>query len=265
MTIRQPRAWLQVASGLVNIMHAEVVLSRMSMGSTFVVRMALDDASNPGLAFWSQETPLPASVVATNDLNSGQNKVLLQGQIDIVDVQLEQRIVLVQGSDLMSTFADTRSDQQFPNMTKSQVISTIVAKHGFVPHIDGTSDMAGKSYDGQDWAHITDNENELDVIQQIANSEGKIAFMVGQDFYFTDPGNVQGSTFPIVYTPPGQAQPPSMYGSTLRLLRNVQLGSVTSKAASFPSYDKQPYVGEAGENGADAGASNQGFDEKGFE
>ena len=53
-----------------------------------------------------------------------------------------------------------RSDENFANQPTSSVVSQIAAKHGFNLHVGSTSDMAGKTFNFQNYAF---------------NSEGRIA------------------------------------------------------------------------------------------
>lgn len=270
MPVRSPRAWLQLGTGRVNLLHAEVVLARYGMPSTFMVDMAVDDATNPGGMFWSQETPIPASVIGNNGDGTSGDKVMLVGNIDVVEVDWDTRKVTVHGSDMIGTMLDTRTDQHFPNMTPSQVVEQIAGKYGFNLHVDqSASDKAGTSYDGQDWSFNTDYENEWDAIQSLAQHEGKAAYLVGNDFYFTDPGNSSGDVYPIHYTPPEPGAPPSLNAMSLKTWRNLQMENFSAKVATFHPFEKKPFVGETQSGGAGGGGGGEsgasGFDESGFE
>lgn len=264
MTVRQPRAWLQVNGANVNILSCEVVKSRLAMASSFYAVMALDDPSNPGPQFWADAAPIPASIVATNGDGQSGTETLLMGTVDKVRIDWNKRTVIAEGSDKSYLFMDTRADQNFTNKTTSQVVSEFAAQHGFNLYVDGTTDMAGTTFDGQEYAHNADYENQWDVIQDMATRDGKVAFVVDNDFYYTDYGNIVGDTYQINYVPPTKQSYAEGNFVKLDTWRNVNLADINSTSATWNRSDKQAYVGTSGDN-SDGTESSEGFDEKGFE
>lgn len=262
MSVRSPRAWLQVdGHGLIDAVHIEVSISRTGIPGSYRAVMSLDHPSNPGEKFWSSASPIKAAVIASNGDGSSGLKALIRGDVTIVEVDWNVRSVVVQGNDAIGNMLDTRSDQLYPNMTASNIVSQIAGGHSLRLNVDATEQKAGTSYDGGDYAFLSDYENQWDVIQSLARSEGKIAFVNGDDFHFVDPGSAPGGAIQVVYEPPTIGGPPSLNGMTLRTWRNVPMANIAVKTTSYHPYDKQPYVGEYGtppSGTLDDGSSNFG-------
>jgi hypothetical protein len=240
--VRQPRAWLNG----INLLTCNVHLTRHQSASEFSATMALDDPSNPGAQYWSSATPIAATITATNGDGSGENTLII-GYIDKVNVDFHTRIVDVHGLDRTMEMTTTRSDENFANQPTSGVVSQIAAKHGFNLNVSGTSDMAGKTFDFQNYAFNSDNESEWDVLVSMAQRDGNVVYVSGNDLHYVSPGNTDGSSVSINYVPPTPASYASGNFVTLRCTRDVPISEgASSLVPSWQTNQKEPSTGQSG-------------------
>lgn len=240
-TVRQPRAWVSCAGGLVNVIECEVTLVRGSgTGSTFAATMALDESSNPGAAFWSDTAPLPVSIVATDGSNSD---TLINGNVTEVELDLKARVVHIRGLDKTEDFIANRTDKKWENTPISAVVSEIAGYHGVGPFIDGGTDMAGLTYDGQNYTLLSDYESDWDIIQHLAEQAGKIAFIDRDQLFFVNPGEPNFGSYTVTYSPPSAENPEeSNTAIELHCRRDIQIGEgVTGQFATWDTRQQQPY------------------------
>jgi hypothetical protein len=240
--VRQPRAWLNG----INLLTCHVQLTRWQSASEFTATMALDDPSNPGAEYWSSASPIQATITATNGDGSGEGTLII-GWVDKVHVDFHTRIVEVHGLDRTMEMTTTRSDENFANQPTSGVVAQIAAQHGFVPNITSTSDMAGKTFDFQNYAFNSDNGSEWDVLVSMAQRDGNVVFVSGNNLYYEPPGSTNGGGVTINYVPPT----PQSYASgnfvALRCTRDVPISEgVSTLVPSWQTNQKQPSVGQSG-------------------
>jgi phage protein D len=256
--VRQPRAWLNVGGNNVRLTACTVYLNSYQQASLFTAEMALDDPTNPGAPFWAGQSGLiTAEVVADNGDGSGQG-VLITGSIDRASVNFRTRTVSVEGSDRTSEMIRTRSDEKFANQTPSEIVQTIAQRHGFTAHVDSTSDMAGKTFDFAEYAFNSSLQNDWDTLVALAEREGKVVYVIGNDLYFTTAGSAAGGSVNVSYTPPT----PQSYAAgnfiELKCLIDYELATADSKVASWHTNKKAPVVGEQTITGGGGGAPGAG-------
>lgn len=245
-TVRQPRAWVSCGGGMVNVIECTVTLVRSSgSGSHYEATMALDEASNPGAAFWSSGS-LTASIIGTN--GDGGTSTLITGPVIEVEVDFYERVVRIQGTDNTQSAATTRTDQNYTNQQTTDVVNQIAARHGWTVQSDGGGSMAGRTFDGQNYSYITNNDSDWDAIQACAAQDGKIAFLDGQNtLYYITPGDLNNGTYEVVYTPPT----PETYetSNVIKLVchRDPEIdGGVTAQVTSWDTRQQQPYNVQTG-------------------
>jgi phage protein D len=244
-TVRRPRAWLVIGNGTpINLLECEVHLVRLGQASTFSVSMALDDPTAPDESIWAtQSGKLPASILATND-DAGESAStaveLISGAVDKAEVDYRQRTVHVSGRDLVGSMIDTRNDQKYPNTPTAEVVSQIAGKHGLQFFTDGGTNMAGTTYDGQDYAYNTDEQNDWDTVHQCAHQDGKVCFVNGNTLYYVSPGSVVGSSYLINYAAPTAESYETGNAIDLKVTNDLGLGVANAGVASWSQYTKQP-------------------------
>lgn len=245
-TVRQPRAWVSCGGGMINVEECEVTLVRSSgSGSHYEAVMALDEESNPGAAFWSSGS-ITASIIGTN--GDGATSTLITGPVIEVEIDFHDRKVRIQGTDDTQSAATTRTDENFTNQQTTDVVQQIAGRFGWGVQTDGGGSMAGRTFDGQNYCYITNNDSCWDAIQAMAAQDGKIAFLDGQNtLYYITPGDLNNGTFEVVYTPPSAEGYETSNVMSLVCHRDPQIdGGVAAQASSWDTRQQQPYNVQTG-------------------
>lgn len=244
--LRQPRAWLVAGGHTIVIRGFECNLTRRAEASTAEVFMALDDPTNPGPMFWSQGGQISASLVATNGDGADTTGTLLVGYVEVADVDFGTRSVKAHLVDMTRPLLDNRTDANWTNTQTSQIVQQLAAQNGLNCVADPGS-MAGRTFNDQDYACLSDLQSHWDLIQELARQDGYVAFVNGNTLYYVDPGNVVGSTYSILYTPPSQGTYETSNAVKLRCRHNFNIGQgVQGGVDSYNTYDNQPYSASSG-------------------
>lgn len=247
-TVRQPRAWVSCAGGTINVIECSVTLVRGSgTASSFEATMALDEASNPGPAFWAGTAEIEVSISATD--GSGQSGTLITGNVTEVEIDFRERTVHIHGVDKTQDFINNRTDKKWDNTPISAIVSEIAGYHGVGANIDGASQMAGRTYDGQNYSFNSDHEADWDVIQALAEEAGKIAFIDQNQLFFVNPGEPNEGTYSVTYTPPSANGPEtSNVAIELHCRRDLQIAQgVSGQVSSYDSRQQKPYNVQTGQ------------------
>jgi phage protein D len=240
------------------MIECTVYLTNYQSASEFTAELALDSADDPGIQFWSNQSgPITASIEGDNGDGTGQG-VLISGTINRVSINMRTRVVSVHGTDQTQKLINTRSDESFQNQTPSQIVTTIAGRHGLTPHVDSSSDKAGKTFDFNNFAFNSDIQNDWDTLVQLAEREGKVVYIIGNDLYWTTAGNTTGSNLDITYTPPTPASYATGNFVELKVMIDYELATADSKLTSWHTSKKAPVVGEEPITGGSAGNAGEG-------
>lgn len=205
--VRQPYVSLTINGSLFNVIDCEVTQVGNSDGhstNSFEATLALDDPAGEPAAWWSTlPSSAQASIFGDNGDGSGAG-VLLTGTVTHVSVNFEERTVHVSGSGMLQQGAVTRNDQSYVNQPISSVVSQIAGTIGLGVSINApnASQMAGKTYDQQNYAFVTDMQTALDALQQMAHQAGATLTEHNGTLYFNAPGSSSGGSYNIFYIPP---------------------------------------------------------------
>lgn len=245
-SVRAPRAFL---NGIV-LLEVEVHLVRLGQASTFEAVMALDDPSNPGAAFWSDVGESGATITI-------DGVTVFSGHFTHTEVNFGPRVVRAEGKDSADTMIGTRTDEAFPNQTVGSVVSKLAGKVGLGTVQGGKSgDMAGHTYDYQEYRYNTDVQSAWDAVQDMANQIGNIAFVdgVAKTLYFVEPNFTEGN-FNVVYrNPTTESYDESNVAVELLCGHDCTLqGGSSTLADSMFSFDNKTYVGKSGGGGTGGG------------
>jgi hypothetical protein len=205
--VRQPQAWLTIGGNEFNLLSCRVVQEgqgQASSSSTFEAEVALDDPSSVaagGAQFWSTVSG-SATITGSNGDGSGTQTLIQNAAITNVEADMGRRMVRVEGEG--DSFSQGRNDQNYTNQPISSVLNQIASKYGLgvVVTAKNASQMAGKTYDKQNYSFLTDVMSDKDTIQALAHQAGASVFVHGQNLYFLDPGTAPGGTYAITYVPP---------------------------------------------------------------
>jgi len=242
-TVRAPRAYLNALGSKINLISCEVERGALQTDHKFEAVMALDDLTTPDPDIWASTAPIPASVSGTNGDGTSGEVVLIDGWCDKVIIDFDTRIVTVYGSDVTANMIGTFNDQKEVNQPTTTVAANIAAKHGCGFKGGGSGKVAGRTFDGQEYAHNSQAESDWDVIQSCAQQDGVTAFVDNNTLYY----GTQGSgDFMVNYTPPTFETYETGNFMKLRCERDIQISAgVDVTAATWNTRDKKFYVAKS--------------------
>jgi prophage tail gpP-like protein len=134
----------------------------------------------------SQKTP------TSQELHS-----LIYGRIDDITLDPIQKTVTITGRDLTGAFIDTKVSSQYTNQTASQIANTLASNHGVQADITTTTAKVG-NYFNNDTVLIQANRSEWDLLSTMAQGEGFVVVMKGQQLYFGE--DTTGTGTPLYIT-----------------------------------------------------------------
>lgn len=230
-------AFLETSAGSFLIMHGMVTQNCNRKSSHFSVTIAKGE---PGaLAMASDGFDGSGVSILVNSV-AGEG-VLVNGEIDVVNVDFVGGTITVTGRDESGQLHQQKVSQKWQNQTGSQIVEQLAAKAGLGVSAIGSALMAGKKLD-QDWIKLADNTPISYIINKLAEFDGNKWWVKNGIFNYAPFGTVSGS-----YTVRCTAENP-VIGDTLRLhvRRNFQAGkNQEAKVQTWHPHDKQAYTGTA--------------------
>jgi len=251
--LRQPLAWVVLDSGRIPVLECEVnQLGSQGGGvSTFEAHIALDDPASPSAGWWSSTQQIAVEIVGDNGDGTGE-AVLIAGAVDKVHIDFGPRIVHIEGRGPEGTgLADQRTDQNYVNQPIASIVSQIASKAGLGVFINApdSGNMAGRTYDHQNYSFLTDMQNGWDALQQLASEAGARVFVHGQNLYFVN-GSAGGGSYEVVYVPPTSQSYDESNAVKILATHDTSAGADQVTATSFHSYDKEAHTAEGDGGGA---------------
>lgn len=244
MTLRQPRAFIIVNGTTMNCTSVDVQMSKTHKSDTFHCEIPFG-ALPPEMdeAWWSEAGDVSVQVQFQTDDFSGATQVF-DGKVDKVGHDFTQRILSVQGRDKAAALIDTKSSEKFNNQTPDQIVKQIAGRHGISVDADAVASRAGKIFQ-IDYAKLTGDETEWNVITQLADLSGMVAYITGGKLYFK-PVDEQLPVLDVVYVPPTPESFTQGNFMTLKTSRNVILGRpVNVKVQSWNHKEGKAYESQA--------------------
>ena len=113
---------------------------------------------------------------------------LVYGQIDTVEVYPDKGRILLLGRDLTALLIDTRTSNNWPQQTASQIVTTLANQVGLTPQVTATTTPAGNYYNNA-YAQLAREIPMWDLICFLAQNEGYDCYVQGQTLYFGPPQN----------------------------------------------------------------------------
>lgn len=159
-------AWLNVAGSRLPLMSGHVTQSAQSKTASF--RCAL-----PMSKFGAHETltALGDNHASIEVMTRGAAKVLLTGEIDLVDYDYIGRVIHVDGRDKSAKLHDERSAEKWQNKKTTDIVKELAGRVGLKVNMAELNTMAGKMLQ-QDYVRLSDGVSFAHVIQKMAEIDG---------------------------------------------------------------------------------------------
>lgn len=218
-SVRAPRCVVVVNGARIPVIEASVHVSVRQSANTFYAKLPLDNDAGLDENFWANTAPIPVTIMATNDFNTGSYTTLLIGQVDRPQITLHDRVVAIEGRDLTAALTDSSATtEQFKNQNDEDVISALAGRVGltvkFSADADAPPTKAGLQYD-QDFNLATSLDTPWNVIVSLARKSGRIAFVKGKTLYVQPIDADTSGVFTVNYQRP---QPNTKVSSTAVML-----------------------------------------------
>lgn len=228
------------------VKHMNVSQSVQQDSDTVNATLAMDGQALP-MSFWETAGDIQIEAYVLSGIIplanfASQGGLLFTGTADHIFLDYEERLIKVSGRDKSKGPIEAKSTESWKNKTASEIVTDIAKRHGLKPVIDATADKAGKIQD-LDWAHISDEVSEWTVVQQLADREGKIAYVHKNELHFKDLDDDSMGAYTITYTPPNPLFHATGTNHTrVTITRNLEAARPTNVGvSSWHSKDKTAY------------------------
>lgn len=184
---------LVVGGSPINIKTVEVELTKTKKSETFHATAAMFDPATAGFDGLANSTVQ----VMINGAQIGGDFILDHPEFDFDATEIK-----LSGRDsATSTLVDTQNTQSYLNQTPNQVVQSLA--NGIPVDMDDVSQTAGKTFDNSNWSAITHRAQSWDAIQNIADLNGKNAYITGGMVYVKDI-NEQLPSYAVNWSPPSE-------------------------------------------------------------
>lgn len=246
---RRPRGIVTINGDVVRFEHFEVDNNNFYLADTFSVAIPISD-NRPGydINYYSSQPALLIEIFAgfpknPSYFNQNELKSLIIGQVDTVDVSLDNRTITLAGRDLTAKFIDAKTTEKFQNLTASQIVTLLAKRRGLTPVVTETKTKVGLYYQDQ-LAKLTSESSEWDLLTFLAQQEGFSLYVKGMEVHFEPKPTPEDNPYVIYY------QHPNLLGNTaqanvasISLERNLTLAKdIIVKVRGFNAKTKQPFT-----------------------
>jgi phage protein D len=244
--MRQPRGLVKVNGEVLQGWTSwEVKNTGIYTADTFRVELSLTaQPLNRPWSWWEQQQQLQIEIFAgfpadpvnfsSDDLTS-----FILGNADISDTDPFRRRMTLTGRDLTAAMIDAKSDQKYPNLTSSQIVTRLASQYGLTPNVTATKTKVGVYYD-IDHVVVTAERSIWDLLSYLAQREGFQVGVTGNTLNF-GPRPTDTQPYVIQWQEP---QPiPSANVTDIRFSRNLTLArDVVVKVRSWNMAQKAAYT-----------------------
>ena len=208
---------------------------------TFRAEIALNDPS-VDMGTLANAAPMDITI-------SVMGASLFQGVVDDVNADYVQGAVHISGRDNTAKLIDAVADPEvFRNRKRSDVVTELAGRVGLSATVVGGSGTAqgdaGKQWEAQHSASITNGQSYWSIIQRYAQIDGVSAYVRGSNLYYGPDMGGQTRVFQYRAPSPGRAAWANFEG--LHVRRNVNLAKTLKVSVSgYKSKKKAKVRGQA--------------------
>lgn len=200
---RQPRGLINLnGHTLPNWIDFEIEQNSFYSADTFQINFRADAVNTEALL--SKTKPLlfevfaglppSASAYTPQGLTS-----LILGEADELEYDVGQQTFCARGRDLTARFIDNKTIKRWQDQTASQIAYDLARAHGLAADVTPTQGRAGKQYILNEYARMTDERSQWDILAWLAHENGYIVFVSGKTLYFGPPIE-DAQPYQLVYT-----------------------------------------------------------------
>lgn len=235
---------------------------------TAVLSMTKIERSGGSVNDWVDNRP-QVSIKASNDGDGGRE--LISGKCDAAEADWLNRTVHIEGRDATANLLDTNIDpqkDQFKNKSPDDIVKEIAGRAGLSMEGGGGGggggSRAGRKHTNDEYNLITGHQSLFNIIQRLAESEGKTFWVEGKKLFWQDVGGGSGGggSISIRYRKPGPASPQGNF-TGLKTIRNFTAEEAKADVSSYQTREKEVVGDGAGGAGEGGGGGGEGSGDSG--
>ena len=210
--VRQPRGIVKVGGVVVpGAISFEVDNNNYYASDTFRVEFAASMLpADRGVDWWAAQTEITVEIFAgfpasVESFTSSELDSLILGQVDSVNFNPVSRVLSVSGRDLTARMIDTKTTVKYPNQKSSDIAKSVATSHGLTPVVTATTRKVGTFYQ-IDAVRLTDQTSEWDLLTFLANAEGFVVYVKGNELHFEPKPAATSEPYKIKWQDPDESR-----------------------------------------------------------
>lgn len=224
---RAPRSIIKVNGQRLTgcVVEWEVNNNNHYAADTFRLVLALSGLpTDRRAAWWSSQISLTVEIWAglppdPENYAESQLQNWIVGNVDDVEFDPAATTVTLSGRDKTALLIDTKTTEKWPERRASDIALELAARHGLVAVVTTTTAKVGKFYELEK-VHMTDERSEWDLLTYLANKEGFVAFVRGNELHFEPRPTVE--PWPLRWEDPTDARgAPQANAKAVKFTRNL--------------------------------------------
>lgn len=248
-TLVAPRSILQVGSTQIDWDWWECDHTGIYEAGTIEVSVPGDYSKWP---WWTQQTEILVDVYVgfppdPSSYTAADLTLLQTYRIDSIHLDAKTLGIKLVGRDLAGLLTDSKVDIKFPNMTASQIATTLAKQAGLTPNVQPTKGLVGHFFT-LDHIHLNRQQSMWSILTYLAQHEGVQCFVLGRTLYFGKFSSaLSNEPYLIQYTPPTAAVPfPQSNATELEFEHDLTLANdVSVKVLSYHGMKNAVYTSVA--------------------
>lgn len=203
-SLRQPRGGISINGKRADhlLREMEVTNNRYFSADTWSCSLVLKEQDPDfGRSFWQDIEKIDVEFFCGFGVDEPPSTSLLMGRADELQINLDDRTVVLRGRDYTADLIELRLAEKWPNKTSSEIVKLVAERAGLEADVTATSKLAGVYYKAEH-AQLADETTSWNLITFLAEREGFDAYVKGRTIYFGPPPDpASAPSWKIVYEP----------------------------------------------------------------
>ncbi len=185
-------------------LRADVHSNNWFQADTFTAAFALHAVPEGGPEYWGSDARINMMVDIKVDVGGGPVSLFV-GQVDHIDVEMQNGLVEITGRDLSARLIERKTQEMFPNQKSFEIAQTLAARRGLAADVDATTTFVERFY-SQDHTKITGTQfsrttTEWDLLADLARHEGFDLWVSGTTLHFKKATGISAQPYILNWTP----------------------------------------------------------------
>jgi phage protein D len=203
-TLRQPRAGISLNGKRADhlLREMDVTNNRYFSADTWSCVLVLQERDPDfGRGYWQDVESLEVELFGGFGVDEPPSTSLLSGRADELQINLDERTVVLRGRDYTADLIELRLAEKWPNKTSSEIVQEVAARARLTADVTATSTLAGVYYKAEH-AQLADETTGWNLVTFLAERERFDAYVKGRTIYFGPPPDpASAPSWKVVYEP----------------------------------------------------------------